>query len=470
MKFYKLLNELTDTEVKKADKYANKRSLRLDFGPYFQKERTVIKSMKMDDDLIKRQYDLLLSDNKTAVHNMKDKIFKDLETKVKRNKKVKSVNAETNKVVLDDGRETKLTKFLNKTPITSDYFIVITHKPIDIVGMSTDKGWVSCTNIRQGSYKSLPFKEVQEGGMTAYLIQGKPSQMNKIMDDHKEGGLFQQKSISRIAIRRFEGMTTKKYMISKDEFIFKPEKTCYRAVGKSEYIEEKINFQKTVEDKLEASNLKTTSIAHHNYKFKGGNYSDTFSRGVRLSYANKNEFLKLSENEQIKILRKNPEMIKHLKNPTEKQMLTVLKKSVNNNFYLKDFDIPEKVKQYMMNNLPSSYVETFVKPRNIKLTDQDMKTMIDNSTYVISDLLRYNPKLSEDIKKYAIKHDPIVIRFIKHPSKELQALALSLDVETIADIKDEDLDPILKKKYQKEYNKDRNVKQVSKEIFDTLGI
>jgi hypothetical protein len=80
MEFYKLLSELTDNELKKAERYAGKRGSNWDFGPYFQKERTVVKHIKLDNEIIKKQYDLLLSNNRTSLNNIKNAIFKEMST------------------------------------------------------------------------------------------------------------------------------------------------------------------------------------------------------------------------------------------------------------------------------------------------------------------------------------------------------------------------------------------------------
>jgi hypothetical protein len=407
MRFYKLyeslINELNDNEIKKAQRYANKRHYNIDFGPMFKKERTVVKHLKLDNELIKRQYNLLLSNNKVGISNMKDVIFKELKSTVKKNKKVKHVDPEKNTVTLDDNREMKLTKFLNKNTLNTDYVIVISHKPEDVVGLSTDKGWVSCMNLRTGSYRSEPYKHVKNGNMVAYLIQGKPSQVNKIMDDHYENGLFQQKAISRISIKRFEGMNTKKYMVPKDEFIYISENMCYRAVGKAEFVEDKIKFKETVNEVLEKNNQQTTSISDFNYKRKKG-YSDALQTSI--SFINKKEFLKLSEKNQIKILRKKPEAINYIKNPTDNMLIALLKKNPNYFFYVKKYPMSDKVKKYAIKYSPGSYLE-YLKEKKQPTSEDEIFDIINSDPHNIvslshSKILQNLPeKTKEKIKQIA---------------------------------------------------------------------
>ena len=72
-------------------------------------------------------------------------------------------------------------------------------------GMSTDRNWSSCMNLDGGCNRSTVFKQVQYGGMCAYLI--------------KEDDKNIEEPIARIAIKRF---------ISENNFIFAAETVIYR--------------------------------------------------------------------------------------------------------------------------------------------------------------------------------------------------------------------------------------------------
>jgi hypothetical protein len=87
--------------------------------------------------------------------------------------------------------------------------ICITHNPYDIAGMSTNRNWTSCMNLDTGKFKITPLKQVQYGGMCAYLIKKEDKDI--------------QEPIARIAIKRF--ISTKK---NDNSFIFAPEKEIYR--------------------------------------------------------------------------------------------------------------------------------------------------------------------------------------------------------------------------------------------------
>ena len=76
-------------------------------------------------------------------------------------------------------------------------------------GMSTDRNWTSCMNLDGGCNRSTVFKQVQYGGMCAYLI--------------KENDKNIEEPIARVAIKRFISTNSKD-----NSFIFAPEKVIYR--------------------------------------------------------------------------------------------------------------------------------------------------------------------------------------------------------------------------------------------------
>ena len=422
MKFYELLLELTDKETNNVNRIQRTTD---DFGTLFKKERTIIKTMKMTDDIMLKQYNLIRSNNKTDVENRKDHIYKQLEVEIKKqNKKVKEVDVNNNKAILDDGREMKLTKLISRLNSENDYYIVISHNPIDVAGMSTDKNWHSCMDIRQGSYKSQPFKEVKEGGMVAYLMLGKTRDMEKVMNDHKENGLFQQNAVSRISIRRFEGMTKKKYMVAKDEFIFKPERQCYYAVGATEVVMNKIKFLEEVESKLEESNQQTSDFELFNYKMKGRSYSDTheFKNG-KLPYYNKRVINKISNSEQIKLIKKSKfgEPFKLIDNPSEDVVIAAIKNKASNITYYKK-DLTDKIIDTLIKKDSLTALNEYFRQRNITPTEKQFMQMIKNDpdSAAKNIVIHFKDKINDKILKYAINQNPHLTRYLKNIDDEMR--------------------------------------------------
>jgi hypothetical protein len=89
----------------------------------------------------------------------------------------------------------KITKILNKLKredlaieynqefehfgIDSNNIVVISRHPIDIAGMSTDRGWTSCMNLDDGYFKSKIDKDVMYGTIIAYLIKNDDKNIQK---------------------------------------------------------------------------------------------------------------------------------------------------------------------------------------------------------------------------------------------------------------------------------------------------
>lgn len=53
------------------------------------------------------------------------------------------------------------------------YVVCISRHPYDIAGSSTDRGWTSCMNLVDGTYKDYVFNDVKLSGLVAYLINEK---------------------------------------------------------------------------------------------------------------------------------------------------------------------------------------------------------------------------------------------------------------------------------------------------------
>jgi Leucine-rich repeat (LRR) protein len=54
--------------------------------------------------------------------------------------------------------------------VDSEKIVVVSRHPIDIAGMSTDRGWTSCMNLATNSHKFLIDVDIKKGSLIAYLI------------------------------------------------------------------------------------------------------------------------------------------------------------------------------------------------------------------------------------------------------------------------------------------------------------
>ena len=76
-----------------------------------------------------------------------------------------------------------------KIRATEGVQIVISQDALDIAKMSTDRDWVSCTQLPQGEQAYKVPEEAQDGGLIAYVI--------------KEGDEDIEEPLARVLIRRF---------------------------------------------------------------------------------------------------------------------------------------------------------------------------------------------------------------------------------------------------------------------------
>lgn len=96
---------------------------------------------------------------------------------------------------LPDGRATKLGRVLNTEPDLKRMFdadpqrrgtaatvkalVVISRHPYDILGMSFDRGWTSCMDVREGMNRSYLQGEIDGGSLVAYLVKDDDKNINR---------------------------------------------------------------------------------------------------------------------------------------------------------------------------------------------------------------------------------------------------------------------------------------------------
>ena len=122
------------------------------------------------------------------------------------------------------GRIVKIGKYLSKSPELKKMFdsdpkrkslvnasrnhqlICISMHPYDIAGMSTDRGWVSCMNLKTGSNKRFVKQDIANGTLIAYLIDPQDKNINKPIARCLAKPFFQKTKAK--AAERFVGSET----------------------------------------------------------------------------------------------------------------------------------------------------------------------------------------------------------------------------------------------------------------------
>lgn len=93
---------------------------------------------------------------------------------------------------LPDGRVAKLGRVLNLEPDLKRLFdqdpqrkgstvkalVVVSRHPYDILGMSFDRGWTSCMDVREGMYRKYLQGEIIGGSLVSYLVKADDKNIN----------------------------------------------------------------------------------------------------------------------------------------------------------------------------------------------------------------------------------------------------------------------------------------------------
>jgi hypothetical protein len=86
------------------------------------------------------------------------------------------------------------------------YMVVISRHPYDIAGMSTDRGWTSCMNLKDGINKHYIPIEVKEGTIVAYLVKSTDTDIKH--------------PVARIAIKPFIEENTKQIFFGIENMVY----------------------------------------------------------------------------------------------------------------------------------------------------------------------------------------------------------------------------------------------------------
>ena len=177
--------ELSKKVRRMINSYTEKRSIDLSFGPIFKKQRTYYEIQDLILSVIETPQEIVkILDEEGYYCPDYRKGYAYIKDNLKKNKPpVRILRVLSKKLILKDQNKEKYNelkkKFQNRL-ITNrknniKCKICITHNPFDIALMSTNRNWTSCMKIDDnddGLYKT-PYKQIQYGGMCAYLIKEK---------------------------------------------------------------------------------------------------------------------------------------------------------------------------------------------------------------------------------------------------------------------------------------------------------
>lgn len=262
-----IIAELTDKQKAQVDKFTERRREGLEFGAfdydgdgrYFVKlsgsNAKVVEPPQEIKDIVDRagywmpdyrQGKLYRKDDKEMLQNNAPKFLtvlkKELHGNEEEYKRIKK---------MFDERESGSSKRLENVKM----MLCITCNPYDIAGMSTDRSWTSCMALPTGeddnyggAYHTTALKQVQYGGIVAYLIR----------DDDRSI----QMPFARIAVKRLEN--------DYGGYIYKMETRLYG----DQWIANESGFKEALKRELDKSNAKTSQGNRGVFKRNDKSYSD----------------------------------------------------------------------------------------------------------------------------------------------------------------------------------------------------
>ena len=261
-----------------------------------------------------------------------------------------------------------------------EYMVVISRHPYDIAGMSTDRGWVSCMNLRDGINRHYVAVDVKEGTIIAYLV--------------KTTDIDIKNPVGRISIKPFIELNTR-------EIVFGAEDRVYGT--------DVPGFKKTVVNWVNYTNKKIITKDMILAQLAPGIYpdSDKISKPKVLT-----------KDPNIKTVIKNPKAILDIENPSEEVQLAVVSQDGNMIRYIIDSiggNPSEKVQLVAVEENGSAI-------RYIKNPSERVQLAVVKND---GNAIRFIKNPSEEVQLAAVEKDGYAIRFIKNPSEEVQLAAVN---------------------------------------------
>ena len=325
------MEELTIKQKMMVDKYTAKRPKDISFGPMFKEQRTYFDLSESSLPLLQiplNIVDILDEEGYYCPDYRQAYVFKK-DDKLK-SKPVKLLKILSKNLKDDQEKFNELKKQFDERLKTSrkenvKCKICITHHPYDVAAMSTDRNWTSCMELNKGLYKDTPLKQVQYGGMCAYLIN--------------ENDLKVSEPFARIAIKR---------LVANDphNFIFQPETRIY---GDGKFAEE-LGFMNNVKDILQKSNEETQGEDAVFRRKDGNSWSDgSLDEQIYLDkILHMKDFSRLTKNDIEKISAKKDLSLKFIEAHASELNLTLfVRELINSDFENDDLYNEEKCLEFM---------------------------------------------------------------------------------------------------------------------------
>ena len=317
--------------------------------------------------------------------------------------------------LLDDPEIKKLYDNDPARQAQAEYEVVISRHPYDIAGMSTDRGWTSCMNLKDGSNKEYVALDVKEGTLVAYLI--------------KKGDRDIKRPVARIAIKPFVNV------LAADEIAFGIENAVYGTdvPGFTSTVKDWVNYVNKSK-KLNGVFVLSPSLYNDTDPApkKFGKYDPDMLQ-VQKDPESIARIKNPSEEVQLAAVRLVPSTISYIKNPTEAVQIAAVTDDPDTIQYIKKPS--EEVQLAAIAGYPG-VIRLIKKPsEKVQLAAITKFPGVISSINNVSEkvliaavskngnTIQYIRSPSEDVQLAAVKQNKRAIRYIDKPTAAVKALA-----------------------------------------------
>jgi hypothetical protein len=306
-----------------------------------------------------------------------------------------------------------------------EYVVVISRHPYDVAGMSTNRGWTSCMNLKSGIHKKYVKADIKQGTVVAYLV--------------KTSDLDIKSAVGRIAIKPFIETVTKK-------IVFGAENEVYGTNAPG--------FKQTVKAWVDYTNNKIVTDDMILAQLAPGLYTDSPATQKPLVVTKDKAMLSVIKNPmaikdisnpsealQLMAVKQNGLAIQFIKNPSEAVQLATVTQSGYAIVYIKNPSEAVQLAAVKQKGLAIEFIKNPSEAAQLAAVKQEGRAIgyIKNPSEALQLAavkqkglnIQFIKNPSEAVQLAAVKKDGWALRFIKNPSEALQLMAVKQNGQAI---------------------------------------
>jgi ribosomal protein S16 len=281
----------------------------------------------------------------------------------------------------------------------SNQMVVISRHPYDIAGMSTDRGWDSCMNLRkEGNNKRYVPLDIKAGSVVAYLINANDKNINRPQ--------------ARMLIKPFVNV------LGNHEIAFGVENTVYGTAPPE--------FVKTVSDWVDKINA--SRQLNGVFELDPSVYPEIDVKQKFIGKDKETWLNSIDESTQISVLKKDPKLIKYIKDPSEKVQLAAVRIGDVIEFIITNGIKPSERVQRAAVAYWGNAIGNIIKA-GITPSETVQLAAVTRLGHSISHIIKAGITPSETVQRAAVETDGGIIEYIIEagitPSEAVQEAAVS---------------------------------------------